>query len=819
MQGDATSAVKFSRRVRVRGLVQGVGFRPTMWRLARQFKLAGDVCNDGDGVLINISGNCADMDNFIAAIESHCPPLARIDAIESECCELPLTDHFSIEPSIRSSANTGIVPDASSCSHCVTEVLDSNNRRYRYPFTNCTHCGPRLSIIDAIPYDRGNTSMAGFPMCETCQAEYLDPDDRRYHAQPNACPQCGPRCWLEPAHQLKSAIDDIDAASQLLKRGSIVAIKGLGGFHLACDASNLAAVARLRERKHRYAKPLAMMARDVEMIQLHCQTSPEEEQLLNSSAAPIVLLQKHARNTLASNIAPEQNLLGFMLPYTPLHHLLMSHMERPLVLTSANRSTQPQCIHNEDARQQLKSIADYWLMHDRDIYNRLDDSLVRINQTRPEVLRRARGYAPTGTPLPRGFETTPDILAFGAELKNSFCLIRSGQAILSQHMGDLENPATFADYTHNLTLYQQLFEHHPAALVIDAHPEYLSSKHGRQQAEATAIRMIEVQHHHAHIAACLADNNWPMTAGKVLGIALDGLGYGDDGMLWGGEFLLCNYAGYKRLAHLQPVALPGGGQAMREPWRNTYAHLTQALTAAEQQRYAGLPLFEFLHDKPCRTLDAMIAGNFNSPPASSCGRLFDAVAAALGICREHVSYEAQAAMELEALVNTSLLRIEQARGYTFAIIEHPHTGLLCLDARSLWLDLLGDLQHDTRPEVIATRFHIGLANGITDIVLQLQENQVLFTHVALSGGVFQNRTLFNLVEQRLAATGFTVLCHSQSPANDGGIALGQAMIAATQLITETSDDAIPATTGSHFTASTEKTWMGMSSHQERDLCV
>ena len=769
------------RRIRVRGLVQGVGFRPAVWRLAQQQGLAGHVRNDSHGVLIHLWGKPRQLDIFIDALRQQCPPLAQIDGIETEDFFTPLSGEFQIVASGTASAHTCVVPDAASCPACVADTRDHHNRRYRYPFTNCTHCGPRLSIIRAIPYDRSNTSMADFPLCPDCLAEYENPANRRFHAQPNACPQCGPKAWLEPAVEPDTETDTIEVASHLLQQGKILAIKGIGGFHLACDATHHKAVTRLRERKYRDTKPFALMARDIDSLRSYCTVSPHEEALLQSSAAPIVLLTCHSNHGLSPQIAPGQTTLGFMLPYTPLHHLLMADIDHPVVMTSGNLSNWPQCIDNDDALSRLEGLADYWLLHDRDIRNRLDDSVARVVNHQPRILRRSRGYAPAPLALPPGFEQAPDLLAFGAELKNTFCLIKDGQAILSQHMGDLENRHTFEDYEKNLRLYQQLFEHQPKALVIDQHPEYLSSKQGRQQSESSGLALIEVQHHHAHIAACLAENQWPLSGGKVLGIALDGLGYGAAGELWGGEFLLADYTGFQRLARFKPIALPGATQAMREPWRNTYAHLQAALSPEEWQHHHALPLIDFLNHKPRQTLDAMLRKGINSPKASSCGRLFDAVAAALDICRETASYEGQAAIELEALVTDTLLSREQSQGYPFSITRQDGN-LPELDPRLLWQALLDDLHTATSPEVIATRFHLGLASGITDMVEHLCPALDRGTPVALSGGVFQNRTLFQLVEQRLISAGFQVLSHRHIPANDGGLALGQATIAAAQWI-------------------------------------
>ncbi|OQX49125.1 MAG: carbamoyltransferase HypF, partial [Candidatus Sedimenticola endophacoides] len=532
---------------------------------------------------------------------------------------------------------------------CLEEVREPGNRRYRYPFTNCTHCGPRLSIIRSIPYDRAGTSMAEFTQCPACQGEYDDPADRRFHAQPNACAVCGPRLWLEDAHgeALENAgeADAVARAAALIRRGAILAVKGIGGVHLACDAANDDAVGRLRRRKRRYHKAFALMGRDLAMLGRYVRVSPLERQALLSPAAPIVVMERIAGHGLSAALAPGQNTLGFMLPYTPLHHLLMDALEGPIVLTSGNRSDEPQCIGNGESRHRLEGVADYWLLHDREIVNRLDDSVVREMAGRVRVVRRGRGYAPTPLVLPAGFAAAPPLLALGAELKNTFCLMQEGRAILSQHMGDLEEAATHREYRRSLDLYQGLFRHRPAALAVDMHPDYLSTQWGREWAAREGLELHRVQHHHAHITACMAEQGLDLDSGPVLGIALDGLGYGADGGIWGGEFMRVDYLGFERLASFEPVAMIGGARAIHEPWRNTYAHLAPWWGEVEA-RYPELDLVRFLRARPLATLDAMLERGLNSPRASSAGRLFDAVAAALGLSREAVSHEGQAAIEL-----------------------------------------------------------------------------------------------------------------------------------------------------------------------------
>ncbi len=761
----------------MRGLVQGVGFRPHAWRLATECGLTGEVWNDAEGVVVRIWGPAAARRRFLERLCQEVPPLARIDALETRPLSAAPPAGFRILASHAGAVRTGIVPDAATCPACLAEVRDPDDRRHRYAFTNCTDCGPRLSIVRAIPYDRARTSMAAFTMCRACQAEYDDPGDRRFHAQPDACPRCGPRLWLEGARAADA--DPIAAARALLAAGEIVAIKGIGGFHLAADATNADAVQRLRARKRRYHKPFALMAAGLEVIEPYCAVSEDERALLESPAAPIVILAADGPEAVAPGVAPGQRTLGFMLPYTALHHLLLEGLGRPLVLTSGNRSEEPQVTSNEAARAKLAGIADHLLMHDRAIVNRVDDSVVRVMDGAPRLLRRARGYAPAPLPLPEGLASAPPILAMGAELKNAFCLVQDGQATLSQHIGDLEDAATYADYRANLALYASLLEHEPLIVAVDQHPDYLSTKLGRE----LGPEVVAVQHHHAHIASCLAENGVPLAAGPVLGVALDGLGHGEDGTIWGGEFLAADYRGFTRLAHLRPVPMPGGAQAVREPWRNSYAQIRAALGWQRFAReYPDLELYADLQDRPLATLEAMLAKGLNCPLSSSCGRLFDAVAAALGICRDRASYEGQAAIELEASIDAAALAAA-GDGYPLAI--ERAAGPWVLDAAPIWPALLADLTRGTPVPVMAARFHLGLTAAILDLVCALGRGR--FETVALSGGVFQNRLLFEGVSGGLRARGFTVLGHRLVPANDGGLALGQAAVAAARALAPRTD--------------------------------
>ena len=759
--------------VRVRGLVQGVGFRPAVWRLARHHGLRGWVGNDGDGVTAHVSGPPSAIAAFVEDLATGAPPLARIEGIErTASAVLPATDGFRIVPSRQSRVRTAVVPDAATCDECRREIRDPASRRYRYPFTNCTHCGPRLSIIEAIPYDRAATTMRAFPLCAACRDEYEDPADRRFHAQPIACPSCGPRVWLSCGG------DPVPETQRLLLSGRIIAIKGLGGFQIACDATDEDAVTRLRQSKHRGGKPFALMARDAAVLRRYCRVGAEEEAALRNPAAPIVLLDRAPGQTLAGAVAPGLATLGCMLPNTPLHHLLLADLDTPIVLTSGNDAGEPQCIDNDRAIAELGGIVDHLLLHDRDIARRVDDSVVRRMGGAVRVLRRGRGYAPAPLRLPPGFAGAPPVLAMGAELKSSFCLLRDGQAILSHHMGDLENSRTLEDYTRSIEQYLALFEHDARTVAIDLHPDYLSSALGRERVERDGGTLVPVQHHHAHVASCMAENGVPLDT-VVLGVALDGLGFGADGALWGGEFLLAGYRDFRRVGCFKPVAMPGGARAVTQPWRNTYAHIEAAMGWGHfAARYAATELARFLGGKPIRLLQGMIARGVNAPTASSCGRLFDAVAATAGVCREHTLYEGQAAAEFEALAAPGY-----EGAYTFTLT--PQAGRLVVEPRPMWAALLDDVAAETPAPVISARFHAGLAIAIDEAVSALREGcagAAATEYVALTGGAFQNRILLEQVIERLTARGLTVLTHREVPAGDGGLALGQAAVAAARML-------------------------------------
>lgn len=809
-----------AEQVRVRGTVQGVGLRPTVWRIASELGIKGSVINDSQGVLIVAVAPSDLLDALARRVRDEAPPLARVEAIERVRIAMPqpLPAGFVIGPSGGGGALTGlaavtaVAADAATCAACVAEIFDPFGRRFRYPLTNCTHCGPRLSFVTGVPYDRPLTTMAGYAMCAACRTEYEFPADRRFHAQPIACHACGPKLSLKRLDgraftiDTYTFLDDCDAAGTLLARGQIVALKGMGGYQLACDATQPAAVARLRELKRRERKPFALMAANLDAVRVWCELSDAEADVLSSPAAPIVLLMRRRQtpqpgsvhtnvHMIADAVAPGLTTLGFMLPNTGIHHLVLRRMKRPIVLTSGNLSAEPQVITLGELTQRFGNGIDFVLDHDRPIARRIDDSVLRVMDGAPRVLRRARGHAPEPISMPPGFAAAPRVLAYGGELKNTFCLLRDGQALLSQHIGDLEDAATHADYRRALHDLQTFFAFEPQLRACDAHPEYLSSKLAHDEAAGAGASAIDVLHHHAHIAACLVDNGWPLDAGPVLGVALDGLGYGlnDDqrGELWGGEFAIADYRSFERRGTLKPVALLGGEQAMREPWRNTYAHLMAELKwPAFTMNYSELDLHAFLAAQPRALLDGMLLRQVNSPMASSCGRLFDAVAAAMGICREHAAYEGQGAIEMEAQVDHDVLCFEDDElGYPFAIPRLKGSQLPYIEPLAMWSALLGDLVLKTPVPTMAARFHKGLARAIVTMVGKVaqshadtQDLDTPLRHVALSGGVFQNKLLFERVSAQLRSGGYTVLTHHRVPCNDGGLALGQAAVAAARAI-------------------------------------
>lgn len=763
--------------IRFRGTVQGVGFRPTVARLAREHGLSGWVRNDGEGVLVSIAGDAARREAFVGDLLRSLPPLAQVDAVErDDLDEAPDRDGFTIEHSAAGSVRTAAGADAVICAACAEEIRDPFSRRYRYPFTCCTHCGPRFSILRALPYDRASTTMAGFTMCVDCQAEYDDPSDRRYHAQPVACGRCGPEATLvrtdgnPVSFASYSMLDDVDACRTLMLRGEIVAIKGLGGYQLCCDATNEAAVARLRERKARPDKPLAMLASDLEQIQRFCTVSEAEAAALHSPAGPIVLLPADGPEQVAPSVAPGQNTLGFMLPSTPLHRILMRLLRCPIVCTSGNRSEEPQCIDEEDMLARLGDIADWALTHNRPIANRVDDSVVRLIAGEIRPLRRARGLAPAPILLHPGFQGAAPLTALGGHLKSTFCLLRGRQAILSPHIGDLDEPRTISDYGHILRTLSALVEHAPDRAVLDLHPGYRT--HELARAALPSLPVERVGHHHAHVAACMADNGMAPDAGPVLGIVLDGLGMGEDGTLWGGELLAADFHSAERLAALPATPMLGGDQAARAPWRSALAHLDAALGPDGMAAFADLPAVAALLERRSPLLDQALE---RAPRASSTGRLFDAVAALLGLHAERTTFEAQAPMALEALAAT----VAADRGYPMPLGAGPLPRFVLAP---MWEALLNDLRAGVSAAMVAARFHEGLAQGLASAAYQLRAGRPALQDVALSGGVWQNAILCERVAALLTSDGWRVLLHRRTPSNDGGIALGQAAIAAARAL-------------------------------------
>jgi len=748
--------------VRVEGTVQGVGFRPFVYALATGLGLAGIVGNDGDGVFIEVEGAPGTVSEFLLRLERDAPPLARIERVHSGPVPATGAVSFTIAPSgADGQRRTLIAADTATCEDCLRELSDPADRRFGYAFINCTNCGPRFTIVRDVPYDRAMTTMAAFPMCDRCAAEYHDPADRRFHAQPTCCDDCGPRLALTSGSGAGLAGDPIAGAAELLGQGGVLALKGLGGFHLAVDAADQRAAEALRARKHREDKPFAVLASDLAAARRLCEVSDAAAALLTSQARPIVLLPRRSAAAVATAVAPGGRRLGIMLPYTPLHHLLLRAVGRPIVLTSGNVSDEPIAYRDDDALTRLGGIADAFLTHDRAIHMRTDDSVARVFRGRPMVQRRSRGYVPEPVTVRRAFPR--QVLACGAELKNTFCLARGHHAFVSQHIGDLENAETLRSFTEGIEHFRRLFDLHPQVVAYDLHPEYLSTKYAL---DLDGIDLTGVQHHHAHIASCLADND---AEGPVIGVAFDGTGYGTDGTIWGGEFLVAELTGFRRGGHLAPVPMPGGQAAIRHPWRMAAAYLEAAYPGADAA--AGRLEVARRNAGQWAAVVSLAARGVNSPLTSSAGRLFDAVAAIVGL-RDAINYEGQAAVELEQLAE-SAGSLERG-GYRAGIEPGPPFRVRGTDLVRAVTD---DLAAGTPRPVVASRFHHGLAAVIEEGCLLLRERHGLGT-VALSGGVFQNQLLLGAALARLEARGFTVLVHSRVPCNDGGISLGQAVIAA-----------------------------------------
>ncbi|HJX37182.1 MAG TPA: carbamoyltransferase HypF [Anaerolineae bacterium] len=749
------------KKIHVTGVVQGVGFRPFVFQLAQALGLTGWVANTSAGVDIEVEGLPEALLQFLRGLETKAPPLARIERVTATDGPSNGYQQFEIRRSVAQEGEYQLIsPDMATCPDCLRELLDPADRRYRYPFTNCTNCGPRFTIIEDIPYDRPLTTMRDFVMCPDCQREYDDPLDRRFHAQPNACPVCGPRLTLADEDGVPISVgDEISAVVRLLVEGHVLAIKGLGGFHLACDATSETALRRLRERKGRSAKPMAVMIATIDETKSHCLVSPEEERLLTSSQCPIVLLRWKGESGVCRLVAPGHRYLGVMLPYTPLHHVLLREIGRPLVMTSGNFSEEPIAINNEEAVSRLKGIADYFLLHNRDIYARYDDSVWMVAGHRPQPLRRSRGYAPFPISLP---SRARQVLACGTELKNTFCATKDRYAFLSQHIGDLENLETLEHFEISIDLYRRLFRLEPEVVAYDLHPDYLATRYARGL--ETSAELVPVQHHHAHVVSCMVDNG---VEEPVIGVALDGTGYGTDGQIWGGEFLVADYRGFRRVGHLEYVPLPGGEAAIRRPYRMAVAHLYSLLGDEGLQsavRYLG-----DLDAHELEIIRQQIDGSINTPLTSSCGRLFDAVAALLGFGGE-TSYEGQAASELEMRAYDG----DGGEGYPFTIAESEPA--LTIQLSAPWQAILDDLAAGVPGGTIALRFHNTVARMVVEMCRRVAEETGL-EKVALSGGCFQNRLLLAGTEKGLEEAGFEVLTHHQVPCNDGGVSLGQAVIA------------------------------------------
>jgi hydrogenase maturation protein HypF len=745
--------------IEVSGIVQGVGFRPFVYRLAGEYGIVGAVVNTPDGVRIEAAAEPDHLRSFLEALREEAPPQALIeDVIATEIPAFEAAFFTILESSREGRKQTLISPDLATCEDCLRELLDPGDRRYRYPFINCTNCGPRFTIIHDTPYDRPLTTMAAFVMCEDCAREYHDPADRRFHAQPNACPVCGPRLWLADANGEEVEGDAIIDAASRIREGEIVALKGLGGFHLACDATSGEAVSRLRERKKRYAKPLAVMVRDLEEVGGYCYASAEEARLLTSPRRPIVLMREREGSHLSREVAPGLRLQGIFLPYTPLHHLLLREAGRPLVMTSGNLSEEPIAKDNHEALRRLAAIADCFLLHDRDILVRYDDSVTRSMEGREYPIRRARGYAPYPVRLSRS--SPVEVMALGPELKNTFCFLRGDHAFLGQHIGDMDNREALEHYEEAMRTLRRLFDLSPELVAHDLHPEYLTT----QLAGEYGLPLVGVQHHHAHIVSCMADND---LEGKVLGVSWDGTGYGPDGTVWGGEFLVCDEEGFVRAAHLITYPMPGGEVCIKELYRMAFGVLWE-VCADEAE---AVSIFEEIFpacEGEAKTLAVQIKSGFNTPLTSSAGRMFDAAAALTGL-RSRAFYEGQAACELEAVATGDI------DPYPFELDAEVSPWLV--DTRPLFAALLADARRGAGVPEMAAAFHASLAGAILETCGRLNRETGI-ERVALSGGVFQNELLTTLVVKGLIKEGLAPYLHRRVPCNDGGVSLGQAVVAA-----------------------------------------
>ena len=770
-------------RISVHGIVQGVGFRPFVYRLAVKHNLKGYVYNTSEDVKIEVEGELEAIKQFQLDLGIEAPPLAHIEGIA-------ITHHppigyknFEIRHSIAEEGKYQLIsPDIATCQACLNELLNPSDRRYRYPFTNCTNCGPRFTIIEDIPYDRPETTMRYFQMCSQCQAEYENPLDRRFHAQPNACPKCGPKVELVDNQGKRVAGSDaLASASQLLKRGKIVAVKGLGGFLLACDASNEAAVKTLRERKGRPSKPFAIMVNNVNEIKKHCYVSPEEEELLTCPQSPIVLMKWKAGSSVSREVAPNLEYLGVMLPYTPLHHILLKDTELSLVMTSGNLSEEPIAKDNNEALKRLSGIADYFLVHNRDIYSRYDDSVAIVERGTSQLVRRARSYAPY--PIHLTFKCR-QVLACGAEMKNTFCLTRDNYAFLGQHIGDMENMETLEHFDNTISLYKRLFRIKPEIIAYDLHPDYLSTKYAQELSKASNIKLIPVQHHHAHIASCVADNK---LESSVIGVAFDGTGMGSDGHIWGGEFLVADYCSFDRVGHLEYLPLPGGDAAIKRPYRTAIGYVLSLLgkdtlraIIANGAKHPRVAFIGEVSEIEIGIIKRQIESGLNSPLTSSMGRLFDAVSALVNI-RGEIDYEGQAAVELEMAAyayhceeHSDEAISNDRESYPYRIIVDE--GMRIVQLSDILSAIIENLEQGVSSGRISVRFHNTIAR-MTDEMCRLIADETGINQVVLSGGVFQNRLLLRKTIKLLENSGFQVFSHRQVPCNDGGISLGQAVVA------------------------------------------
>ncbi len=750
------------KRILIEGVVQGVGFRPFVYRIAMEHQINGWVLNDGRGVMVEAEGAEKAVEEFVLTIKEQLPPLASISRIEVS--ELPPHGDvgFQIRESLVGDSRVAqISPDTNVCPDCLQELFSLGDRRLRYPFINCTNCGPRYSIVTGIPYDRPKTTMAPFVMCPACQREYDDPISRRFHAQPNACPDCGPSLRLFDCRgELVESGDPLEKAVAFLRQGKIVAIKGLGGYHLAVSAADDEAVAEMRRRKARDEKPFALMASDLEKVALFAEISEGERSLLESVERPIVLLHQKKGHILSPRIAPRNRYFGVMLPYTPIHYLLLEKDFPALVMTSGNLSEEPIAFDDEDARERLSGIADYFLVHNREIHTRTDDSIIRVMSGRPLVLRRSRGYVPRSVFLPC---SQVPVLAVGAELKNTVCFTKGDQAILSHHIGDLKNQEVYESFEKTIDHLQKILEIEPQVIAFDTHPDYFSSVY----AAGTEKKFkIPVQHHHAHLASCLAENG---VEDEAIGVIFDGTGYGTDGHIWGGEFLTGNADGFQRVGYFSYIPMPGGDAATREPFRMALSYLYRAFG----DDIPSLPFLDSVPANTVRLLLQMIDKGINSPLTSSCGRLFDAVAALIGL-RDRVTYEGQAALELEMAICDE----SEDGSYPFSLIEEE--GMLMFDSSTLIRAIVKEIEAEEDVGRISARFHNTLALMILESCKRIRE-RTGFETVALSGGVFQNLYLTEKTVAVLEKGNFRVLTHSVVPPNDGGLALGQAVIAGRQV--------------------------------------